>query len=147
MDFRELKLRKDPDCPVCGRTPTINELIDYEQLCGIVAENGADIPQITSLELKALMDDDEDLCLLDVRTPQEFEICRIEGAQLIPLNQLMEKVHRLDTAQEIVVHCKSGIRSQQAIQQLQQAGFKKLSNLQGGILDWVKKVDPTLPAY
>jgi adenylyltransferase/sulfurtransferase len=148
MSFRELKLRKDPNCPVCGDHPSIRELIDYNQFCGIELEGDTlDIPQITSSELKALMDDGGDLCLLDVRTPQEYEICRIEGARLIPLNHLMEEVHRLDTAQEIVVHCKSGIRSLKAIQQLRQAGFKKLKNLQGGILDWVKSVDPSLPVY
>jgi adenylyltransferase/sulfurtransferase len=148
MEFRELKLRKDPECPVCGEHPTVRELIDYNQFCGVVPDEGAlDIPQISSSELRHLLDHGEDLCLLDVRTPQEYEICRIEGAQLIPLNQLMEQVHRLDTAQNIVVHCKTGIRSLHAIQQLQQAGFKKLTNLQGGIIDWVKSVDPSLPVY
>ena len=148
MEFRELKLRKDPECPVCGEHPSVRELIDYNQFCGVVPdEDTLSIPQITSPELKALLDDGQDLCLLDVRSPQEFEICRIEGARLIPLNQLMEEVHQLDTAQEIVVHCKTGVRSLRAIQQLQQAGFKKLTNLQGGIIDWVKSVDPSLPVY
>jgi len=148
MTFRELKLRKDPGCPVCGEEPTVRELIDYQQFCGISPETEYDdIPQITSSALKTLMDEQEDLLLLDVRTPQEFEICRIEGAYNIPLNRLLEEVHRLDTAQEIVVHCKSGIRSLQAIQQLRQAGFKKLKNLQGGILDWGQAVDPSLPVY
>jgi len=145
MNFRELKLRKDPSCPVCGENPSIHELIDYHQFCGIASEE--DIPQINSSELKALMDDGADLCLLDVRTPQEYEICRIHGARLIPLNRLMEEIHTLDSAQEIVVHCKSGVRSLTAIRQLRQAGFRKLKNLQGGILDWGRSVDPSLPVY
>ena len=148
MNFRELKLRKDPDCPVCGVNPTVRELIDYNQFCGVGLEaEDHDIAQITARELKELKDQDQEFLLLDVRTPQEYEICRIDGARLIPLNRLMEQVNQLDTAQEIVVHCKSGIRSLQAIQQLRQAGFKKLKNLQGGILDWVKSVDPSLPVY
>jgi len=110
-------------------------------------EASGEIPQITSVELKALMDQGKDLYLLDVRTPQEYEICRIDGAKLIPLNRLMEEVHRLNMAQEIIVHCKSGVRSRQAIKQLQQVGFKKLRNLEGGILDWARAVDPSLPVY
>ncbi len=148
MNFRELRLRKDPNCPLCGEDPSIRELIDYELFCGVASEEDhGEIPQITSSELKALMDQGKDLYLLDVRTPQEYEICRIDGARLIPLNRLMEEVHRLDTAQEIIVHCKSGVRSLQAIKQLQQAGFKKLRNLEGGILDWARSVDPSLPVY
>lgn len=148
MTFRQLKLRRDPECPVCGDHPTIREPIDYHQFCGL--DDGSvqtDVPQVSAVELKGRLDRGEDLLLLDVRNPPEFEICRIEGATLIPLGDLLNRVHQLDTSREIVVHCKSGVRSMKAIEQLRQAGFRKLSNLEGGVLSWVRDVDPSQPAY
>jgi sulfur-carrier protein adenylyltransferase/sulfurtransferase len=148
MSFRQLKLRRDPDCPVCGDNPTIRQLIDYHQFCGV--ESGpppADVPQMSAVELKRRLDRGEDLLLLDVRNPPEYQICRIEGAKLLPLGELLTQIHELDTSRDIVVHCKSGVRSMRAIEQLREAGFRKLSNLEGGILSWIRDVDPTQPPY
>ncbi len=150
MRFRELKLRRDPDCPVCGDQPTVRELIDYEQFCGIGAEPRAEtdgVPEITALQLKHELDNGKDVFVLDVRNPPEIEICRLEGSHVIPLPQLMERVNELDSARDIVVHCKSGARSAEAIRQLQAIGFSKLRNLKGGILAWSDEVDPTVPKY
>lgn len=150
MNFRELKLRRNPDCPVCGDHPTQTELIDYEQFCGIPAADEqpeSNVPEITVHELKAKMDRGEDVFILDVRNPQEYEISRIEGAWLIPLDQLMERVHELDSSREIVLQCRSGQRSAVALQRLQQLGFRKLHNLKGGILEWSREIDPSLPRY
>ncbi len=150
MRFRDLKLRRDPDCPVCGDQPTVRELIDYEQFCGIGAEPRAEtdgVPEITALQLKHELDNGKDVFVLDVRNPPEIEICRLEGSHVIPLPQLMERVNELDSARDIVVHCKSGARSAEAIRQLQAIGFSKLRNLKGGILAWSDEVDPTVPKY
>ncbi len=152
MKFRELRLRRDPDCPVCGDKPTVRKLIDYEEFCGIpqqreeaVAQGG--VPEITPAELKAKLDAGEDIFVLDVREPHEYNICRIEGTTLIPLGQLPSRVNELNTADDIVVHCKSGMRSAKAVGFLQQAGFRKVKNLKGGILAWSDQVDPTVPKY
>ena len=149
MNFRELQLRRNPDCPVCGDHPTIRELIDYEQFCGIQpdTEPPGELPEITATALKTELDEGKDLHLLDVRNPQEYQICNIEGAQLIPLGELIHRMHELDTARDMVVHCRSGARSAQAIEMLRQAGFKKLRNLRGGILAWADEVDPSMPKY
>jgi len=150
MKFRELKLRKNPDCPVCGLNPTIKELIDYEEFCGIThqpqVEVGADF-EITPLELKAKIDRGDEFVLVDVREPEEFAICRIPGSTLVPLRTVPERVHELSSADEIVVHCRSGVRSGQAVDFLKQAGFRKVKNLVGGILRWSDDVDPTVPKY
>ena len=153
MRFKELKLRKDPDCPICGAHPTITELIDYEEFCGVgrgqesaSSEDGS-VPEITASELKAKMDRKEPFVLVDVREPNEYAIARIPGAKLIPLGQIAERASELDTADEIVLHCRSGVRSAQALRQLQQAGFKRLENLKGGILAWSDEVDPAVPKY
>ena len=155
MKFRELKLRKNPECPVCGTDPTITQLIDYQQFCGIVPEaklapvqNG--IPQMSVKELKQRLDAGDDLFILDVREPFEYQIARIEGrvgGHLIPLNELPKRMSELNTAQEIVVQCKSGGRSQRAAEFLAKNGFTKLHNLAGGITAWSNEIDPKVPKY
>jgi len=150
MRFRELKLRKNPSCPVCGEHRTITKLIDYEEFCGIRGEeappvtNG--IPEISAKDLKARQDRGDDLFILDVREPHEYQICNLNGT-LIPLGELPRRVNELDSSREMVVHCRSGKRSADAIQFLQQAGFKKLWNLKGGVLAWSDEVDPSMPKY
>lgn len=152
MTFRQLKLRKDPACPVCGPNPTVTKLIDYEEFCGIRGEE-ADIPeadgieQMTAKELSAAMDKDPKPFLLDVREPHEVEICRIPGSTLIPLASLAEKLSELPQTGDIVIHCKSGMRSMKAAKQLREAGFARIKNLQGGVLAWSDDVDPSVPKY
>ena len=150
MKFRELKLRKDPDCPACGRNRTITELIDYEQFCGIRGEEkpaeANKLPEISVEELKRRRDAGEDLFILDVREPHEYQICNL-GGHLIPLNDLPKRVHELDSSREIVAHCKMGGRSAKAVDFLQKAGFKKVKNLTGGILAWADRIDPKVPKY
>ena len=150
MSFRELKLQKDPKCPVCGENATIKELIDYEQFCGIGSE-GEEYPEgideVTPKELKEELDQGQDLYILDVRNTVEYEISRIEGSHLIPLDQLLNRLHELDSARDIVAHCRTGARSARAIGILQEAGFRKLRNLKGGVLAWADEVDPTMPKY
>lgn len=153
MRFRELKLPKDPACPICGEKPTIRELIDYEQFCGAAATPGttapkeAPVPEITATELSARLAAKEDFILLDVREPHEHQICRIPGARLIPLGELSRKIHEFDPNQEILIHCKSGGRSATAVRAFQKAGFRHVKNVRGGILAWSKEVDPTVPRY
>ena len=151
MKFRELKLRKDPECPVCGTHPTITRLIDYEQFCGIRGEEHpavmTGIPEITPREVKKMMDAKQPFVLIDVREPHEFQICRIPGSTLIPLGEVPKRMHELDSAQEIVVHCRSGQRSARAVELLIKAGFHKIHNLKGGILAWSDQVDPSVPKY
>ena len=150
MKFRELKLKKDPECPVCGENATIKALIDYEEFCGIgpeVEESPTGIDEVTPKELKEELDQGQDPYILDVRNPVEYEISRIEGSHLIPLDQLLNRLHELDSARDIVAHCRSGARSAKAIKMLQEAGFRKLRNLKGGVLAWADEVDPTMPKY
>ena len=147
MTFRELKLRRDPECPVCGDEPTLHELIDYEQFCGIEPESATVVEEITAVGLKQELDRGDDVFILDVRNPPEYEICRIDGAHLIPLGDLLNRLNELDTSREIVAQCRSGARSAQAVQLLRQAGFRKVRNLEGGILAWARDVDPSVPAY
>jgi adenylyltransferase/sulfurtransferase len=149
MKFRELKLRKNPDCPACGRHPTITKLIDYQEFCGIRGEEEAvevSASDIQVEELKARLDRGDDIFVLDVREPHEYQICNI-GGHLIPLSDLPRRVHELDTSREIVAHCRSGVRSAKAVHFLRQAGFKKVHNLAGGILAWADRVDRTMPKY
>ena len=150
MKFRELKLRKNPECPACGAHPTITKLIDYNEFCGIRGEEEkpltAGIPEIQVEELKRRLDAGEDLFVLDVREPHEYQICNI-GGHLIPLNDLPKRVSELDSSREIVAHCKMGGRSAKAVTFLQQAGFKKIHNLSGGILAWADRIDRTMPKY
>ncbi len=152
MRFRELKLRKDPDCPVCGDDPTVTELIDYEQFCGItpaapVAEQAAAGDDATVEQLKSRIDSAADIFILDVREPQEYQICSIPGSTLIPLGDLPSRLHELAGRGEMIVHCKSGVRSAKAVKLLREAGFAQARNLQGGILRWIDAVDPSLPKY
>jgi molybdopterin/thiamine biosynthesis adenylyltransferase/rhodanese-related sulfurtransferase len=149
MKFRELKLRKNPDCPACGTHRTITKLIDYNEFCGIRGEEKpveAGVPEIQVEELKRRLDAGEDLFVLDVREPHEYQICNING-HLIPLGDLPNRVHELDSSREIVAHCRSGVRSAKAVTVLQQAGFKKVHNLAGGILAWADRVDPKMAKY
>jgi sulfur-carrier protein adenylyltransferase/sulfurtransferase len=148
MRFDELKLRRDPTCPLCGNAPTIHELQDYEAFCGTGrGEAEASVEEITARELKQKLDAGEDLTLIDVREPHEWAICRIEGARLVPLGALAERLHEFDSSRSYVVHCRSGVRSAKAIAQLRQAGFRRLLNLRGGVLAWAREVDPSLPTY
>jgi sulfur-carrier protein adenylyltransferase/sulfurtransferase len=152
MRFRELKLRKDPDCPVCGTHPTVTRLIDYEQFCGVtpaapepVAVNNA--TEITSVDLKQRIDRGEKPTIIDVREPNEYQINRIPGSALIPLGDVPKRYAELNPNEEIIVHCKSGVRSAKAADFLRSVGFKRVLNLRGGILDWIDKVDPSQPKY
>ena len=149
MKFRELKLRKNPDCVVCGTHPTVTKLIDYEEFCGLRGQEkpvSSGIPEISVEELKRRLDAKEDLFILDVREQNEFNICNLNGV-LIPLNELPRRVHELDPNKEMVVHCKMGGRSARAVGFLQQAGFTKVKNLTGGILAWSDRIDPKVPKY
>jgi molybdopterin/thiamine biosynthesis adenylyltransferase/rhodanese-related sulfurtransferase len=153
MKFRELKLRKNPDCPACGSHRTITKLIDYDEFCGIRGREeskekpvAGGISEIQVEELKRRLDAKEDLFVLDVREPHEYQICNI-GGHLIPLGDLAKRVNELDSSREIVAHCRSGVRSAKAVDFLQQAGFKKVHNLAGGILAWADRIDPKMPKY
>ncbi len=150
LKFRELKLRKNPNCPMCGEHRTIHELIDYYEFCGVRGEEAPEVdlhvPEISPVELKERLDRGDDLFVLDVREPHEFQICNLSG-HLIPLGELPRRVHELDSSNEIVVHCRSGKRSAEAVDFLRKAGFRKVHNLHGGILAWSTEVDPTVPRY
>ena len=150
MRFRELKLRKNPECPVCGVHPTVTKLIDYAEFCGIRGEEApapqTTVPEIAARELKARLDRGDDLFILDVREPHEYQICNL-GGHLIPLGDLSRRVSELDSSREIVAHCRSGKRSAEAVEFLQKAGFRKVLNLKGGILAWSDEVDPSVPKY
>ncbi|PYK86878.1 MAG: molybdenum cofactor biosynthesis protein MoeB [Verrucomicrobia bacterium] len=143
MKFRELKLRRDPQCPVCGDAPTITAPIDYEQFCGIAV----DVPAISVHDLKRKRDAREAIQLIDVREPFEFEIARIDGAKLIPLGQLANRLHELKRNGQTVVHCHTGMRSAQAVQMLRQTGFTNVYNLEGGIDAWANEIDPAMQKY
>lgn len=152
MRFRELKLRKNPECPVCGANPTVTKLIDYEQFCGIAPatkeeqamKNG--IPQMSVNELKRRMDAGDNVFVLDVREPFEYQIANI-GGTLIPQNSVPQRLAEIDRNREIVVQCKSGARSQRIAEFLKQSGYANVSNLAGGILAWSDQIDPKVPKY
>jgi adenylyltransferase/sulfurtransferase len=149
MDFRTVKLRKDPRCPACG-TREIKALIDYQQFCGIPREpvdETAGVPTVTPRDLAGRLRAGDDLDLLDVREVHEWEIGRIEGARLAPLSSFADALSTLDSARDVVVYCKSGVRSAKAVRQLQAAGFKRVWNVAGGILRWSDEVDPSVPKY
>jgi len=150
MKIRELKLRKDPNCPICGENATIKGLIDYEEFCGLgrgeEGITGEDL-EITVDEFHELLENGKDIVILDVREPGEYEICRLEGSKLIPLNELHSRVNELDTADEIVVHCHHGVRSLRATTFLRNLGFKKVKSLKGGIDEWAINYDPLMPRY
>jgi adenylyltransferase/sulfurtransferase len=156
MRFRELKLRKDPACPVCGEHATIKELIDYEEFCGLkppASQEQSDAreskpEEITATELKRRLDRGDDIQIIDVREPNEYEIARIPHTSLIPLGQITNRMSEIDPARETVVHCKMGGRSAKAIESLKRAGFTgRLINLAGGITAWANDVDPSVPKY
>lgn len=155
MNFREVKLRKNPDCPVCRENPTQTELIDYEAFCGIAADEDAspaedsELPEITPTELVERLEQGDDITIVDVREPHEWDIVNLDdrGATLIPLGELEERMNELDPADEIVLHCRSGARSADALRRLRSAGFGKLYNLKGGVLAWADEIDPSLPKY
>ena len=149
MKFRELRLRKNPDCPSCGKNPTVKELIDYNEFCGIRGEESTtanDIPAITVEDLKRKLDAKDDIFILDVREPHEYQICHLNG-YLIPVGDLPKRVNELDSSREIVAHCRSGVRSAKAVNFLRRAGFQKVYNLTGGILAWADRIDPKMPKY
>jgi len=149
MRFRELKLRRNPDCPVCGDHPTVTELIDYQQFCGISPEEAhrdATI-EMTPAEVADWLHSDNPPFLLDVREPNEWDICHLPGAVRISVNELAERMNELDSAVEMVVYCRSGVRSARAVDLLRQAGFRKVKNMAGGILRWSDEVDPDVPKY
>jgi molybdopterin/thiamine biosynthesis adenylyltransferase/rhodanese-related sulfurtransferase/molybdopterin converting factor small subunit len=148
MSFQELRLRRNPGCPLCGGAPTIRELQDYEAFCGLGRGEGEEaVEEITARELKQRLDAGDDLPMIDVREPHEWAICHIDGARLLPLGTLSEHLHELDSARTYVMQCRSGARSAQAISQLRRAGFRRLLNLRGGVLAWAREVDPSLPSY
>jgi len=158
MDFRFVKIRKDPDCPVCGDHPTIRDLIDYEEFCRMPAHDHSawakrhdelGVPSITPKQLKQRLENGDRICLLDIREPHELEISQIQEIKSIhiPRNEVLERMNELDTSQDVVVFCRFGLQSIKTVRQLQDHGFKKLYNLEGGINRWAADVDPSLPLY
>jgi len=148
MQFRTVKLRKNARCPACG-TREIRALIDYQQFCGLrgVEEPTNGVPVITVAELDARRRRGDDFDLVDVREPHEWDIARIEGARLAPLSSFADALRTFDSARDVVVYCKSGARSAKAVRQLQEAGFRRVWNVEGGILRWAEEIDPTVPRY
>ena len=156
MRFRELKLRKNPECPICGDHRTITKLIDYHQFCGVPQQSTQETPQqeakvteseIEVTEVKEKLDRGDNFVLIDVREPHEYQICNIPAAKLIPLGEIGKRLDELDPEADIVIHCKSGMRSARACGILKAAGFKQVRNMKGGILAWSDQVDPTVPKY
>jgi adenylyltransferase/sulfurtransferase len=154
MKFKEMKLRKDPSCPICGDNPTITELIDYEQFCGIVppSELSADLDkEIGVKQVKEMLDAKHTFKLIDVREPSEYQICKIDAATLIPLGDIeakdLSKLNGLNPDDEIVLHCKAGMRSMKALKALEEMGFRNLKSMRGGINEWSEKVDSSVPMY
>ncbi|MES2309236.1 MAG: molybdopterin-synthase adenylyltransferase MoeB [Verrucomicrobiota bacterium] len=151
MKFRELKIRKDPHCPICGSHPTIKELIDYDQFCGVAPvgtkEESFGVPEITVEELKEAIDSKKEFDILDVREPQEYEIAKIPGSKLIPMGQLASRIHELDSAREIYILCKSGVRSAKSWKLLYDSGFRRIKNVAEGIDAWSDRVDSSVPRY
>lgn len=147
MKFREFKLRRDPECPVCGDHPTITDLIDYEQFCGVSKTIAPDVPSMKVQELKSMMDRGEDFLLLDVREAHEYDIAQIKGSKLVPLGELEKRLDELPRDRKIAVHCKSGGRSAKAVGKLRDAGFNDVWNVTGGITAWSDEIDPSVPKY
>ncbi len=152
MKIRELKLRKDPNCPICGENPTLTRLVDYEEFCGIgrgeeqILEGESDL-EINVHEFNNLLNNQKNVVILDVREPHEYEICRINGSKLIPLSELPSRVNELDTADEIIAQCHHGVRSLRATRFLRSMGFKKVKSLKGGIDVWAQEYDQDMPRY
>jgi adenylyltransferase/sulfurtransferase len=152
MTYRTVRVRKDPECPVCGKNPTITELIDYEEFCGTVSEDAQQAAAgstITATELKQMLDRDENIFLIDVREPNEYEIVSIPGATLIPKGEFLSgaALERMPQDKRIVLHCKSGQRSAEVLAVVKDAGFSDAVHVGGGVLGWINQVDPSLPAY
>ena len=148
MRFRELKIRKSPDCPICGPNRTIHQLIDYHQFCGVPQQAAApSATEIEPVEVKAKLDRGDKFVLVDVREPHEYKIANIFSSILIPLGDVPKRLGELDPNAQIVVHCKGGTRSAKAQGILREAGFKNVLNMKGGILAWSDKVDPAVPKY
>lgn len=150
MRFRELTLRKNPDCPICGENPTIRGLIDYEEFCGVSGETSVRLGgerETTPAQLREHLDRGEKIQLLDVREPHEWEICHLAGATLIPLRDLPSRLYELSSMDPIVVYCKTGKRGAEALSLLRSAGYHRVENLAGGIDAWAKEIDPTIPRY
>ncbi|HET7831376.1 MAG TPA: rhodanese-like domain-containing protein, partial [Gallionella sp.] len=148
MSMRELQIDKNPDCPICGVAPTIDRLVDYDILCGMGEAVHVSDAEISAADAgRLLQESGRRITLLDVREPHEWDICRIDGAKHIPLGDLVERLHELDTADEIIVYCLMGGRSRRAINILNDAGFRKLRNLSGGIRAWADTVDQEMPIY
>jgi adenylyltransferase/sulfurtransferase len=152
MSYRTVRVRKDPECAVCGKNPTITELIDYEAFCGAVSEdalNAASGSTITAADLKAMLDNDEKIFLVDVREPNEYEIVSIPGSVLMPKDQFLNgsALEKLPQDRRIVLHCKSGARSAECLAVVKNAGFSDAVHVGGGVLAWVNQVDPSLPVY
>jgi adenylyltransferase/sulfurtransferase len=145
--FDQIRFKKSQSCPVCGKTPTIIELIDYEEFCGLKGMPRPAGFDITPAELKAFIDGGRSMVLLDVREPYEYELCHLDGAKLIPLGELPRRMRELEKGREIVAYCHVGVRSASAVAFLRQAGFSKVRNLDGGIDAWSRQVDPTMPRY
>jgi sulfur-carrier protein adenylyltransferase/sulfurtransferase len=146
MRFKELKLKKNPECPICGQNPTVKELIDYEAFCGVNEELSSEF-EVSVQAFKQALDERKSVVILDVREPFEYQIARIDGSKLIPLGELTQRVNELDTADQIVVYCHSGVRSAQAVRFLHGLGFKKAKNLKGGIKAWTREIDQSLQSY
>jgi adenylyltransferase/sulfurtransferase len=151
MKFQEFKVRRNLKCPLCGDHPTISRLIDYEQFCGVrgqePAASASQEVEATVEDLKKMIDAGTGVFILDVRNPEEFQIARIPGSVLIPLAELPARFGELDKDREMVVHCKSGMRSAKAVRFLREQGFRKIKNLKGGILAWAQRIDPSVPRY
>jgi adenylyltransferase/sulfurtransferase len=152
MEYRKIKVRKDPECPLCGKNPTITELIDYEAFCGVVSEEAVEAAKgstITARELKAKIDAGDDFLLVDVREPAEYEIIKIPGSVLIPKGDILNgsALAQLPQDKPVVLYCKSGVRSAEALAALKDAGFADATHVQGGVLGWQAQVDQSLPTY
>ncbi|MDT4931226.1 MAG: sulfur-carrier protein adenylyltransferase/sulfurtransferase [Pseudonocardiales bacterium] len=152
MEYRKIKVRKDPNCAVCGENPTVTELIDYEAFCGVVSEEAQEAAAgstITAAELKDLVDSDKPIYLVDVREPAEWEIVKIPGATLIPKDEILrgDALAKLPQDKQIVMYCKTGVRSAETLAAVKAAGFKDAVHVQGGVTAWVNQVDPSLPSY
>ena len=150
MKFRELKLRRDPQCPICGDHPTIKELIDYETFCGIVPEPEptSNPDEVTVQDMKKALDNPAlGINVVDVREPDEYEIAKVDGVPLLPLSQLTERFTELDPNQQYYLHCKAGVRSMKALSFLRQQGFKYVKSVKGGINAWAEEIDPDIPSY
>jgi adenylyltransferase/sulfurtransferase len=149
MEFSEFRLRKDPACPVCGPQPSVTELIDYEGFCGVPAREEAKVKEVSASEVRGALERGEEFLLLDVREPGEWETARIEGARLLPLGELEQRLHELVewSARRVVVHCHHGGRSARACEILLGHGFRDVANLAGGIEAWSLTVDPGVPRY